>query len=697
MRKSWAAVVAFLLGAAPVVAAPITAPPAAALGNGLALTPPMGWNDWNAFGCSVSEQLVEQTADKIVSSGLRSAGYQYVNIDDCWMAGSRSATGDLVPDPVKFPHGIKGVADYVHARGLKLGIYESAGTMTCAGYPGSLGHEQQDANSFAAWGVDYLKYDNCNNLGIPARQRYQAMGNALARTGRPIVYSLCDWGQENVASWGGSVSNLWRTTGDIDATYGRMLSIFHQNVGLADAASPGAWNDPDMLEVGNGMTATEDRSEFSLWAEMASPLIAGTDLRHASVTTLATYGNKEVIAIDQDRLGRQGRPVSMTGGLDVLAKPLADHSVAVALFNENAAPAKISTIASALGLPAANGYTVRDVWAHTTTATAGAVQAFVPGHGTVLYRVAATSMPGRYPPHVMLTTTAPAWLAGTSATVTSTLTNNGVGTAADVRLGFAAPTRWTVTPLSRTYFARIPRGGTAVATFRVTAPAVLPAPITRSTVSGTASGHAPGGTWLATASRPVELSAPVKPPFHTFSDTTAVFGAQGGRLAVDGAGADLWGDTDQYSAIYQHAAEHDGSTTVVEVAAQGRTSEWAKAGIMVRDDITAPGTSPGYLILAEAPGKGYVLQWDSTGSGHLDSNSAPPNQGTATAVYPSWLKLVRAGTTFTGYYSTDGITWTRLATATVPGATAAQDVGVFTSSHSDGTSGEADFSDFTQH
>ncbi|WP_236652305.1 glycoside hydrolase family 27 protein [Streptacidiphilus neutrinimicus] len=287
MRKTWAALVAASLAASALAAVPLTAAPAAALANGLALTPPMGWNDWNAFGCDVSEKLVEQTADKIVASGLKAAGYQYVNIDDCWMTHDRDANGDLVPDPAKFPDGIKGVADYVHAKGLKLGIYESAGTLTCAGYPGSLGHEKQDAATFASWGVDYLKYDNCYNQGIPSLQRYTAMRDALAATGRPIVYSLCNWGNESVPSWGAGVGNLWRTTGDINASFGSMLSNFHQNVQFAADAGPGAWNDPDMLEVGNGMTPTEDRSEFSLWAEMAAPLVSGTDLRTASADTLA--------------------------------------------------------------------------------------------------------------------------------------------------------------------------------------------------------------------------------------------------------------------------------------------------------------------------------------------------------------------------------------------------------------------------
>ncbi|MFK0296561.1 NEW3 domain-containing protein [Streptomyces sp. NPDC090442] len=697
MRKTWAAFMAAVLTVAPLAVVPLAATPAAALDNGLARTPPMGWNDWNAFGCNVSEQLVERTADKIASSGLQAAGYQYVNIDDCWMGKSRDSSGSLVPDSTKFPHGIRGVADYAHARGLKLGIYESAGTMTCAGYPGSLGHERQDAKTFAAWGVDYLKYDNCNNMGIAARQRYQAMGDALAKTGRPIVYSLCNWGEEDVPSWGASIGNLWRTTGDIDASYGRMLTIYHHNVNLAAAAGPGAWNDPDMLEVGNGMTPTEDRTEFSLWAEMAAPLISGTDLRSASADTLAIYGNKEVIAVDQDKLGKQGRPVSMTGGLDVLAKPLADGSVAVTLFNENTAPAVISTTASAIGLPAAKDYTVRDLWAHHTTETAKAISAFVPGHGTVMYRVAPAHGLDGHVPNVVVDTTGFGWSAGTSATVTSTVTDNGAQAATDVRLGVQAPAGWTVAPLTRTRFARVPSGGKAVARFRVAAPTALPTPITHTTVTATASVHGPGGSQTVTAPNPVELSAPVRAPFKTFSDNTAVFGAQDSRLAIDGAGADLWGNVDQYSAIYQQGAEHDGSTTVVKVTTQASTNEWAKAGIMVRDDITKPGTSPGYLILAEAPGKGYVLQWDSSGSGHLDSNSAPPNEGSGTAAHPSWLKLVRSGSSYTGYYSTDGTHWTQLATATLPGVTAAQDVGVFTSSHSEGTSGETDFTGFTQN
>jgi alpha-galactosidase len=391
-RAVTASAFALLLAATGAAVQVGTAQPAHALENGLARTPPMGWNDWNAYGCNVSETLVKQTADKMVSSGMAAAGYQYVNIDDCWMTKSRDANGNLVPDPAKFPDGISGTAAYVHSKGLKLGIYEDAGLSTCAGYPGSLGHEQADANSFAAWGVDYLKYDNCNNNGSNTREsyiaRYSAMRDALANTGRAIVYSLCEWGDFAPALWAGNVGNLWRTTGDITNTYASMVNLFKQNVGLAPYAKPGAWNDPDMLEVGNGMTATEDRAHFSLWAEMASPLLAGNNLVNASATTLSILTNKAVIAVDQDSLGKQGVVVKGSGGQWVLAKPLANGDVSVVLFNENATTATIGTTAAAIGKSGASSYSLTDLWSGATSSTTGTISASVPAHGVVMYRVA---------------------------------------------------------------------------------------------------------------------------------------------------------------------------------------------------------------------------------------------------------------------------------------------------------------------
>ncbi|UWE11280.1 ricin-type beta-trefoil lectin domain protein [Actinacidiphila bryophytorum] len=378
-----------LLAVCAALVAPGGAQPAAALGNGLALTPQMGFNDWNAYGCNVSESLIKSTAQAMHTNGMQAAGYTYVNIDDCWMTHNRDSSGRLVPDSSKFPDGIKGTADYVHSLGLKLGIYEDAGTATCAGYPGSLGHETTDAATFASWGVDYLKYDNCNNNGVSGQSRYTAMRDALAATGRPILYSLCNWGQENVWTWGAGMGNSWRTTGDINASYSSMLSIFHSNVGLASYAGPGHWNDPDMLEVGNGsLTATEARTEFSLWSEMAAPLIAGTNIASANSTTLSIYTNTRVIAVDQDPLGKQGTMVSSGGGLDVLAKPLSNGDVSVALFNETGSTATISTSANAVGKTGASSYTLTDLWSGATSTTSGTISASVPAHGTVMYRVA---------------------------------------------------------------------------------------------------------------------------------------------------------------------------------------------------------------------------------------------------------------------------------------------------------------------
>jgi len=364
--------------------------PAYAWDNGVARTPPMGWNQWNAFGCNVTDALVRATADKFVAAGLRDAGYTYVNIDDCWMAGNRDAAGNLMPDPVKFPNGIRAVADYVHSKGLKLGIYSSAGTQTCAGFPASLNREQQDANLWASWGIDYLKYDNCNNQGVDAQTRYQRMHDAIAATGRPMVYSITEWSSSTpkVWTWGAPIGHLWRTTGDINDSFGSMLGIYKANVGLASFAGPGHWNDPDMLEIGNGhMTDTEYRSHFTLWSMMAAPLIMGTDLRTASTATLTILGNRDVIAVDQDTRGVQAREVRSSGGLHVLTRPLSNGDFAVALFNENASTATISTTPAEAGLPSSSSYRLSDLWSKAVTTTTGTISASVPAHGTVAFRV----------------------------------------------------------------------------------------------------------------------------------------------------------------------------------------------------------------------------------------------------------------------------------------------------------------------
>ncbi|WP_192806043.1 NPCBM/NEW2 domain-containing protein [Streptomyces sp. SS1-1] len=466
--------------ATPAAGAGSAPPPAPAVDDGLALTPPMGFNNWNSTHCRAEfdEAMVKGIADLLVDKGLKDAGYQYVNLDDCWALPSRDADGKLVPDPARFPHGIKAVADYVHAKGLKFGIYTSAGTKTCdsTGFPGGLGHEYSDARQFADWGVDYLKYDNCNNQGVDARQRYTTMRDALRATGRPIVYSICEWGENKPWEWAADVGHLWRTTGDISDNWGSMLSILKQNLPLADHAGPGHWNDPDMLEVGNGgMTGTEYRSHFSLWAIMAAPLLIGADLRTASAETLEILGNREVVAVDQDPLGRQGRVVSSEGGRWVVAKEMRDGSRAVALFNEADSAQRVTTTAEKVGLPAAGAYTLRDLWRHRTFNTAGTISATVPAHGTVLVRVAADDRWAQHPPAVEAGLDGGLLFEpGRKAALTSTVTDLGRTAARQVSVSLSGPAGWSLRPTAPAASPALPTGRTLRTGWEVTVPRGTP-------------------------------------------------------------------------------------------------------------------------------------------------------------------------------------------------------------------------------
>jgi alpha-galactosidase len=358
------------------------------LDNGLARTPPMGWNSWNHFGCNVSEKLIEEEADAIAASGMRDAGYRYVVIDDCWQV-ARDAAGVIVADSARFPHGIKALADYVHAKGLKFGIYTDAGTRTCQKRPGTLGHEEQDARTYASWGVDYVKEDWCNAAGLVAPVQYAKFRDALAHSGRPILFSICEWGSNQPWEWAPDVGNLWRTTDDIEDKWPSMLSNLDQNGQHASVARPGAWNDPDMLEVGNGgMTDDEYRAHFSLWAIMAAPLMAGHDVRTMSPATREILLNHEVIAVDQDSLGRQGMLVwEPAPELQVWSKPLGDGSRAVALLNRSTTPAKITASLSRVGLRS-DSAAVRDLWAHADRGRVGRQYSVeVPAHAVVMVKM----------------------------------------------------------------------------------------------------------------------------------------------------------------------------------------------------------------------------------------------------------------------------------------------------------------------
>ncbi|XVS61530.1 glycoside hydrolase family 27 protein [Actinosynnema sp. CA-299493] len=391
----------------------VTAAPAAQAAPGSpALTPPMGWNSWNSFGCGITEAQVRQAADAMVSSGMRDAGYQYVVVDDCWFDPQRDSAGNLRPHPTKFPSGMKALGDYIHGKGLKFGIYQAPNEKTCAqgvgthpGSTGSKGHEVQDARSFASWGVDYLKYDWCSGSGTRDEQiaRFTIMRDALRATGRPIVYSInsnsfhaptgdkYDWGE---------VADLWRTTEDLlDIWQNGNTNSYPMGVGnvldvtapLAAQTGPGNWNDPDMLVVGRpGLSLTESRSHFALWALMASPLMAGNDIRTMSTDVSAVLRNPRLIAVNQDPLGAGGRRVRDDGNTEVFAKTLSDGSVAVGLFNRGGATATVSTTAAQIGL-SGSSFSLTDLWTGGASGTSGAISASVPAHGVAAFRVSGGS------------------------------------------------------------------------------------------------------------------------------------------------------------------------------------------------------------------------------------------------------------------------------------------------------------------
>jgi len=364
--------------------------------DGLALTPPMGWNSWNKFGCDVSEKLIRKTADALVATGMKDAGYQYLVIDDCWQV-RRDAQGRIVPDPDRFPSGMKALADYVHGKGLKFGLYSDAGTGTCAKRPGSKDHEAIDARTYAEWGVDYLKYDWCNTEGQDTRESYARMGRALRATGRPIVFSICEWGSTQPWLWAPGIGHLWRSTGDIQdcwdcgKSWGGMgvVHIIDLQADLHPFAGPGHWNDPDMLEVGNGgLTTAESRAHFSFWALLAAPLMAGNDLRAMSAETREILTNREVIAVDQDALGMQGRKVRDNGPQEVWMKPLGDGSRAVILFNRGTEAGNVSVSWEDIGLAPRGQALVRDLWKKTEAgAFTGRFEAKVAPHDVVMVRI----------------------------------------------------------------------------------------------------------------------------------------------------------------------------------------------------------------------------------------------------------------------------------------------------------------------
>lgn len=371
-------------------------------------TPPMGWSSWNTFACDINEDLIKTIADEMVASGLKDAGYTYVNLDDCWH-GERDAEGFIQPDPVRFPSGMKALADYVHSKGLKIGIYSDAGSATCGGKPGSLGHEYQDALQYAKWGIDYLKYDWCNTENVNSKGAYSLMAKALRASGRDIVFSLCEWGDTHAYSWAENVGHLWRTTGDVNCCFDceldhggwkslGVLQIMDKNEKLRQFAGPNHWNDPDMMEVGNGMTESEDRAHFSMWCMMAAPLILGNDIRSMSPATQSIVMNKDMIAIDQDPLGVQGLRYRTESGLEYWLKPLESGAWAFCILNRTLTPRTITldfadfhmfdNLTRLTFQTATHNYKVYNIWAgKEETPSNKTRKVTIPAHDVVVYRL----------------------------------------------------------------------------------------------------------------------------------------------------------------------------------------------------------------------------------------------------------------------------------------------------------------------
>jgi hypothetical protein len=732
------------------------AAPAIAEDNGVGSAPALGWSSWSFVRHDPTAAVIDAQADAMKQSGLAKVGYQYVNVDDFWYQcpGSQGpnvdANGRWVTDPTKFPpsggqDGIAVVAAHVHSDGLKFGLYVTPGISSqavaqntailgtpyhaddiatttaeknynCKGMvgidyskPGAQAFIDSWAAEFASWGVDYVKIDGVGTSDVADIQAWSA---ALQQTGRPIHLELSNSLSISAASTWAQYSNGWRTGGDVECygcesggssypltDWANVNSRFNQVSAWQPYGGPGAFNDYDSLEVGNGandgLTPDERETQLSLWALASSPLILGTDLTNLDRDDLKLLKNRDVLAVDQDAI--DASRVASSATTQIFAKTEPNGDVVVGLFNTGASAALLQTTTAALKLPASQAYLLNDLWTHKSTETAGTVAADVPSHGVALYRITPTNSATSVPPSAAinisgLTSTV---AGGQPVTVTETLTDYGIEPATAIHLSLDKPSGWTAKASSPYRFDEVPAGQSVQTTFEVT-PAAPTALFSAGIVTAEADyswDMIPGGR--ASLAQSVAISSPVQPPYQSFASTTASFAQVGSRLGIQSAGSDVYGSTNQYGAIYLHSGEQSGTVATVEITAQANTNAWAKAGIMVRNDITTANASPGFLILAEAPGHGYVVQWDSNGDGQLDSNSAPSNQGLGTAVYPSWLKLVRNGTSYTGYYSADDVNWTLIDTVNVPSAAATQDVGVFATSHSSGTAGEVDFQDFT--
>jgi alpha-galactosidase len=599
-----------------------------ALDNGLAKTPPMGWNSWNHFGCNINETVIKNTADSIVAKGLKEAGYTYIIIDDCWSAG-RDKNGIIYANKSKFPSGIKALADYIHSKGLKFGIYTDAGSKTCGGYAGSLNYEQSDANTFAEWGVDYIKEDWCNTTGLDAQTQYKIMSEALIATGRPILFSLCEWGQSSPWRWAKNVGNIWRTTGDIADCWSCMLSysygwtvLLESNVNLAPYAGPGHWNDPDMLEVGNsGLTLTESRSHFSMWCMLAAPLIAGNDITTMSDDIRDILTAPEIIAIDQDSLGLQATRIGNSGGLQIWQKPLYDGSIAVALLNTSASNNSMLVTWNDIGLEAGDA-TVRDLWLRTDLGTfEDTFKVTVPTHGIVVVNIKGQRQT----------------ISELSLSDTTLIINKGNNA---ILSATVVPTNTILMcSSSKPSIADVNIAGTNKYSISAYDTGQCVINVITSDKSDTVSCQV----------QIVPSNLPVPWIFSDINETegSAVF--ENNSFTLTGSGADIWNQSDQFAFLNIDTSNYQSLSA--RVNSQTNSDPWAKAGLMFRETSNA---NSSFVMLIISPSNGLRLQYrDGTGNYCNDVNYE-------NYTLPIFLKLDKTDTAFVAYKSTDGSNWTTL-------------------------------------
>ncbi|GAA1983955.1 NPCBM/NEW2 domain-containing protein [Catenulispora subtropica] len=615
--------------------------------NGLALTPPMGFNDWAGFECNsqMNETLFTKTADQMVSLGLDKLGYDYVNIDDCWMQKDRDANGNLQVDASRFPHGMKWLGDYIHSKGLKFGIYEDAGYYTCQGAAGSYGHFQQDADLYASWGVDYLKLDYCYQQldQFPGKSQsevaqivYTEASQALLNTGRPMEFSesapayVCCEGPdfENELTWLYQHGNLWRFGSDIYNAWPSVLENYSEGntPGLAKWAGPGHWNDADMLEIGNGgLTLTEEQTQMTLWAEMASPILLSTDLSKLTPAELAIVANPDVVAVDQDRLGAQGTIVQSGAGYDVLAKPLAGGDVSVVLFNKGDTAQTVSTTAAAVGLPGGGApFQVTDLVNKTQTASDGVFSAALAPHATAIYRVHAGG-----DKHLPIAASASVGTAdggplaaGTPAPVTVSFSDDGYFDAQQPSVTLKLPPGWTATPASVT-LKNVKPGTSASATFQVTASTPPPGKVT-TTLTASVAYRDRGIPATATA----DLSNVTNTPFPNLA---AAFNNVAVSDETNTAPGNFDGDGDSYSA---QALAKAGATPGAVITSNGATFTWPGSAAGTLDNVAGSG------VMVNQSGHGSKLAFLGAEAGFTsDTVTVTYTDGTTSSGslgFPNW-------------------------------------------------------------